>query len=538
MNIRVLDEGPKAAVDRIDVKGLKRNRPQDVIDYLKVKPGDSMDLDRLWAMQTRLWDCGRFSKHAISITRLREDSSKVILLINLEEVDHLPLLTEPLSPVEQAALRVRQWLLAVGDGKDDLLLEYQYDGSTAMIAVNGMYGIVGRVQINATTKPSMGDDNDIAAVLTTDLVGIYLPNANLEIVAPAHGRNTGANIAIQPETDPEKHGKWSVSLGWGMNSAAADNRARPLALSMRLPPAAFLDFAHQEGFSYELRNGILTIIGPAIKAHFDAGTGRPLEIESLKPKDFQIRLQADAGVVKKQSQDFQTTIAATNVYDPKKPIGSFIAFVAQVVCHAPVLHNSTTEQRTRLATVVSHILTSDAFKTLDDFIDSPTTEPSDNPFTLPAPARDMKTSTGIMAMMGEYALPFTDIVFARGTWPSTLARLTCFAMTGHSESLETELGQLSVSSDTGPLASLVAAELLSNTSPSLSKYFAQRGLRDLSTAAFVKDIQSVLKRNAAGSQFITTVLKNIQNLDQSDLDSLRSSLPPNTAKAVLAGIEE
>jgi hypothetical protein len=188
-----------------------------------------------------------------------------------------------------------------------------------------------------------------------------------------------------------------------------------------------------------------------------------------------------------------------------------------------VLHNSTTEQRTRLATVVSHILTSDAFKTLDDFIDSPTTEPSDNPFTLPAPARDMKTSTGIMAMMGEYALPFTDIVFARGTWPSTLARLTCFAMTGHSESLETELGQLSVSSDTGPLASLVAAELLSNTSPSLSKYFAQRGLRDLSTA---------------GSQFITTVLKNIQNLDQSDLDSLRSSLPPNTAKAVLAGIEE
>jgi Surface antigen variable number repeat len=533
LNIRMLDEGLKATVDHIDVKGLKRNRPQDVTDYLKVKPGDAMDLDRLMEMQQRLWDSGRFSKHVISITRRRDDPSKVILLVDLEEVDNVPLLIDLLLPVEQVALRVRQWLLNLGDGRDDLLLEYQDNREDVTVTFNAKYGIVSRMHINATTPPVLGDDSDGAIVMTRDVIGIYLPAANLKLVIPNPDVSATTTIAMTRAAESENQ-HWGFSLGWTMSS---DKTAQPLTLNMWLPPAAILDYAHLPNCSYELRDGIFTVTAKTVKMRFDAATGRPLDIQSLTPKDFQIRLQTGGNIAKKQSQDIQTALAAADTYEPNKPVGSFITFTAQALCHSWLFKNSTAEQRTHLAIAVSHILTPDAFKTLDESTHAPTTESSDDAFTLPFLPRDLNKA-GFVAMMGRGALPFIDKIFVRGTWPSTLARLTCFALTGHSESLEPELGHLSVSPDTGPLASLVASELLSYASPSLSKYFANRGLRDLSTAVFIKDVQGVFEGNTAGSQFITTVIKNIQNLDEHDLDSLRSTLPPNTAKAVLAGIEE
>ena len=65
-------------MDHVDVRGLKRNSPQVVIDYVKVKSGDLIDLDRLMDIQQRLWDSGRFKKHIISITRRPDSPSKVV----------------------------------------------------------------------------------------------------------------------------------------------------------------------------------------------------------------------------------------------------------------------------------------------------------------------------------------------------------------------------------------------------------------------------------------------------------------------------
>ena len=111
-------------------------------------------------------------------------------------------------------------------------------------------------------------------------------------------------------------------------------------------------------------------------------------------------------------------------------------------------------------------------------------------------------------------------------------------MTGHSETLEPELGRLSTSQDTGPLASLAAAELLSYFSPPLSKYFANLGLRNLSAAAFAKDVQVLFDPNIASGQIIAVVTKNAQNLSAADIETLKTVLPSNVAKPILAGIEE
>ena len=54
LNIHIIDEGPKAMIDQIAVNGTSRNSSQSVIDYLKVKPGDTLDLVRLGELQQRL----------------------------------------------------------------------------------------------------------------------------------------------------------------------------------------------------------------------------------------------------------------------------------------------------------------------------------------------------------------------------------------------------------------------------------------------------------------------------------------------------
>ena len=64
-------------------------------------------------------------------------------------------------------------------------------------------------------------------------------------------------------------------------------------MNMRLAPAAFLDSAHLENYSYEVRDGILTISSVETKARLDAATGRPLMIESKKPNGYSFRMQTE-----------------------------------------------------------------------------------------------------------------------------------------------------------------------------------------------------------------------------------------------------
>ncbi len=536
LNVRIVDEGPKATIDHIDVRGLKRNQPKDVIDYLKAKPVDAMDLDRLLEMQQRLWDCGRFKKHLISIMRRSENPSNVLLLLDLQEVDHLPLINEPLTPIEQVVLRCRQWLLTIGDRKEDLALEFREDQSIVTIAFGGQRGIACRARFVDDSLKILGEDNDIALIMTDNFAGVYLPAANLKFTGSTAAAFITAFVSFGPKIEKDGKADFSFALG-GFVTTTDQNSPSPVVslpfMTMRLGPAAFLDQVHNDDFSYDLRDGILTVIGPELKARIDAPTGRPLSLESTRPGQYQARLFTEVGAVDREKQEFEAAVTTPNIHNSTEVYGSFLSFVAQAVCHASLLPDTTPDQRSRLSTVVSRILTRDALKPLDDISPS-----ANDVFSMPEPMASNSSLGDWFYASGQMMLPLADELFARQSWAWTLLRQTGFALTGHSENLEAELGRLSVSPDTGPLANLTTAELLSYSSPPLSKYFANRGLKALSATAFDKDIQSMLAPNTGAAQIIAIITKNIQNLSDADIDTLKTSLPPAASKPLLVAIQE
>jgi hypothetical protein len=120
--VNVIDEGPRAVLHKVKYEWLDRNSPEEMDQFLKVKSEEPIDLDRIYQMQRQLWESGRFLWHSISVERLAGDDTHVDLQVNLKEADHLPLVNEPLSQVDQALLRFGKWLLSAGDDGEDIVI--------------------------------------------------------------------------------------------------------------------------------------------------------------------------------------------------------------------------------------------------------------------------------------------------------------------------------------------------------------------------------------------------------------------------------
>jgi len=52
--VNLIDEGPRAILDHIEFQTLERNAPEEVRKFLKIQPGDPVDLNRIYDLQRKL----------------------------------------------------------------------------------------------------------------------------------------------------------------------------------------------------------------------------------------------------------------------------------------------------------------------------------------------------------------------------------------------------------------------------------------------------------------------------------------------------
>lgn len=106
--IDIQDEGPRSTLDSFEISGLTKNTPQDLIKYLDIPIGTPLNLEIKSQIERKLWNSARFMDYHVSIVPPKQGDNPPHTKVDIvaTEFDEAPLLSDPLSPEQQAFLRL------------------------------------------------------------------------------------------------------------------------------------------------------------------------------------------------------------------------------------------------------------------------------------------------------------------------------------------------------------------------------------------------------------------------------------------------
>jgi len=184
----------------------------------------------------------------------------------------------------------------------------------------------------------------------------------------------------------------------------------------------------------------------------------------------------------------------------------------------------TPEQRRRVAELCAQ-LGARLAEGLDDLF--PQREPAKGrQFEIPW-ATDQPAGDRTAMMMGLAILPFADTLFPRGSWPWTLAHDTACVLCGKGDYTTPSLASLYQSEDTGPVACLATARLLSLVNPDMARVFAARGIEKLSPAGFRKDYRFLVTGDSGLARIARKMAEALCEAKAEDVEALAAVLGPD-----------
>ncbi len=106
------DEGPRAVLGDVEIHGGKLNSPEQILAYLEIQPGQALDIESASRWQWKLQESARFYEAKVEVTPPPFGTGPSRLDVNVVEIPGLPMLDEPLTPSQQAAVRAAAWMTA------------------------------------------------------------------------------------------------------------------------------------------------------------------------------------------------------------------------------------------------------------------------------------------------------------------------------------------------------------------------------------------------------------------------------------------
>ena len=122
LQVEVLEEGPHAAIERVDVIGNKTNSAEAVLRYLDLKPGMELSSQLVGQDRGPAVAGGPVPELQGQPRVARMPEERVPLQIELAEYDKAPPLEQAFSPTEQAELKMREWLSKLDESGEDFVV--------------------------------------------------------------------------------------------------------------------------------------------------------------------------------------------------------------------------------------------------------------------------------------------------------------------------------------------------------------------------------------------------------------------------------
>ena len=532
LQVEVLEEGPRGVIDRIELVGNKKNSPEAVLRYLDLKPGMELSSQLVATIEDRLWRAARFLSYKVSLGS-PDAGGRVPLQIQVVEYDEAPPLEQEFSRVEQAMLKLREWLSKLDERRDDMTINLS--GAPAPVpevelVLSPLSGLTVRAQ--APARPAAAHD-DYAVVLKAGLARFYSPAGGRKLLMTCSNYQLRVSLSATPKPSITNGSPFVLNAAAGFSSQKeGGSAASAYRFDLELPPVSCIGVAHGRDYTNWFEGDMLILSNATLFARLDARTGSILDCRTANDEGKgAVRVGFAPGAFGRAFRHIETdTASLPDVCDTNAPLSSAVAFLAEELLGSRYLElflptNVFSQTVTALPALLRQLRLGSVLAPLDQLVREPKGLAGRASFSVPQDA-DEATGNGFMSLLAGWLLEHTDELFAAHSWPWTVLREAGFTLQGRGKYTGQALDGIYESSETGPLGYLAIAELLSHVQNPRSRNFAARGLERLSPADFRRDCQMLLAGNSISSQCAQRLALALCDLDNERLTALAKLQSP------------
>lgn len=546
--IDVRDQGPPGVLGSIEVVGLQRNSPEQVLRYLKLAAGQHLDRAALARLQARLYESARFAYIDAQPAAPEAPGGPIKLVLKLIETPDAPPLDRPFSAEEQAILKLREWLIEqVGTGRDDLTVSLRDTTSglrTARLVLSARGGAL-RLDVSDPGR-ALGDSvlsrlrkltgigpKEPPAERTECLLGLELTHESAVLYSPLRQRKfamapsnkqLGLRLSLRP--DPRQPRRLAVSLDPRVHTRNA-TQTQPVALELDLAPAACVALAHLSEAPAKVEQGVLRIEAKSLWLEADAASGRLLRAEAHDSHQTQ---QAGVGVASGQLERMAAELRRAaggyrNDYDSRRPDAALAAFAICELTHlSRAWDGLEAVGDTAGLDVWQGLLNTYLLPDLD--AEPPAGAKRDEYFIPTEPSSLEHPPRNENAMwLAAGPLGWCHRLFPAESWPFRLSRASVFYLAGRDGEARDELIRVDRSDRTGPLGYLACTLASLVIEPAMVRQVASHGLEKTAIADFRRDYLLLLESRDEWVPSALAGMKQLSRLNPRQTESAVAVLP-------------
>lgn len=558
--VAVRDPGPPGFVGAIEVVGLQRNSPEQVLRFLDLAGGQHLDRAGLARLQARLYESARFAFVDAQPLAPAAPGESIKLSLRLIEMPDAPPLGQPFSAEEQALLKLRLWLTEqVGSGRDDLAVSLRDSSSglrTARLVLSARGGalrldvsdpgralgdgVLARLRkltgVVPKEAPAERTEYLLGLEVTNDTVALYSPLRRRKFATRPTQRQLGLRLTLRP--DPRQPRRLAMSLDPLTRTHGAGS-TQPVAFELDLSPAACLALAHLNEAPAKVEQGILRIATKTLQIEADAASGRLLRAVA---HDAKLTQQATVGVAKGQLERVAGELRGAganyrNDYDPRRPDTASAAFAICELAHVGrAWEGLEAVGDTAGLDLWQGLLNAYVLPDLDGEPARPATPdeyviPSE-PSSLEHPPRNENA-----LLLAAGPLAWCHRLFPAESWPCRLSRAAVFYLASRDAEAKQELVRVDRATETGPLGYLAATLASLMIEPAMTHQLAAHGLEKTDVGDFRRDYLLMLQSHEG---WVSSALAGMQQLSRLDARQIESAVgvlpkPLGTFVSDLAG---
>jgi len=499
------DLPPPSVLAEIEVAPASRTTAAALRDLLGIEIGATVtEHDRL-AWREALRATGRFVRHDVKFKERKagpDGATGIVAIFDLDAYPPVPPLGTPLSREEETVLRCRSWILETLADDDDLVATWNRGAEHASL---GSLVVSTREGVMLTALPGTADACSLAA--SGGGLGCFLPGAagRFEFPLPVRARAV-IDVAFElceTVTDGRHHYPGKLTAAAAVEPRPRDAIAA-VALTARIEPVACLSLLHERGATTHWDGDVLVIEAADTRVSIDGGSGRLLWIATEWGR---IDVEAAPGRLAAALAAARAA-AGDDAWRDDAPVSSAVGFLASPALGGAVARLSeATGVRPLLAEWVPVVAAAarnlreaadrGGFTRVDTELRTILAQVADDhaqPLPpIPQAERETAAADPLMAVASSgacHAWRWLERSCGGTAWPCGLIRIATLAARRDSAGALWEVTSYLAAPSHGPLANLVAAQVI--PLPTMAVSFARQGQGRLSTAAFHTDCEAVL----------------------------------------------
>jgi hypothetical protein len=535
LQVEVLEEGPHAVIERIDVDGNKTNTAEAVLRYLDLKPGMELSSELVGRIEDRLWRAARFLGYKVSLGSA-DAAGRVPLKIELAEYDKAPPLEQAFSRSDLAQLKMREWLSKLDESGEDIIINLSSRSAPAPeleLVLSLRSGLV-QLTKDETLKPAAQEE--YAVVVKASQVGFYSPRRGRKLLLAHIKEQLRAFLSINPKAIATTGSHFDLSVGAGFSHQGGDAPAQAAyRFDLTLAPVACVGLFSQRDAASSLEGDVLIRSNATMLLKLNASTGRIIELRLTGEQgDGVVQIRFEPGAFERVVRQIEAVPAGLpDVGNTNTPLSSTLAFLAEEVGSSKYLRafsrtNLASETAAPMLALLDQFRLADLLAPLDRLVAGTNgLAGSQEEFSIPADQRTREANlSDTVGLFTGWFLRQSDELFQAGSWPWTLLREACFTVQGKGRYTEEALTGVYESAETGPLGYMAVAEVADRFQPALARKFAARGLERLSAADFRCDCRLFLEGNSISSQCCQRLAASVRALDDEQVAALTKPQSP------------